>query len=320
MNASLLKYTWRIAVGAALTIFESSPAADQREAATPIVTVQNPDPTKRPSLSVWLEISQSRGEKDPMVAAAFPNVPGLICDSWCYESELDFIEAKALAGGKLELRHRVRAQPQVLIVTTVSPEPGAVEFLARAELDRKRGDARPAELLTPNLCWQLKRAAAFRSRPEPYPEFIKRCFIFTDRGRTFLHQTRRRPIPVRPADHQYNNPPWVQMYVGTWQDIPQAGRNSWADYSPDRYTTRVIGTVSRDGKYLAALANDSASTMCQAWHDCLHNNARWQPAQAPPEKRVWRLKVYALENDPQALLARANRDFPRAGRGNEPGP
>ena len=104
------------------------------------------------------------------------------------------------------------------------------------------------------------------------------------------------------------------MYVGTWRDIPKVDPNSWADYSLDRYTTRIIGVVSRDGKYLAALANDSAVTMCQAWHDCLHNNPQWQPADAPPEQRIWRSRVYAMEDDPEGLLARVLRDFPNAGR------
>ncbi len=316
LKTSLVTRLVPIFVGMMLIQSQPSFCADAPEAATPIVTSQNPDPANLPSLCVWLETSKSRNEKLPMVAASFPNVPGLTCDSWCYESDVEFLDARAIVGGGLELRHRVRAQPQVVLVTTVTPEPGAVEVLARAVLDKERGGELPANLLTPNLCWQLRRAASFKSKPDPYPDFIKRCFIFTESGRTFLDHTTRRKIPVRGADDPYNNPPWVQMYVGTWQEIPQAGTNSWADYSPDRYTTRIIGTISRDGKYLAALANDSAATMCQAWHDCLHNNPQWTSADAPPQKRVWRLKVYAMANDPQALRARVDRDFPNAGQGS----
>jgi len=307
-----------VLVGMMLVLSQLSLWADSPEMGVPIVASPNPDAATLPSLSVWLEINQGRNEKLPMVAAAFPNVPGLVCDSWCYESDVEFLEAKVISGGGLELRHRVRAQPQVLVVTTVTPEPGAVGFLAHAVLDKERGTELPMELLTPNLCWQLRRASSFKSKPDPYPEFIKRCFIFTKEGRTFLDQTVRRKIPVRADDDPYNNPPWVQMYVGTWQDIPKAGTNSWSDYSPDRYSTRIIGAVSRDGKYLAALATDSAPLMCQAWHDCMHNNPQWTPADASPLERVWRLKIYAIENNPDALLARVARDFPRAGRGTEP--
>jgi hypothetical protein len=76
----------------------------------------------------------------------------------------------------------------------------------------------------------------------------------------------------------------------------------------------VIGTVSRDGKHLAALANGSADSLCNAWHDCLHNNPKWAPADAPPDKQRWRLKLYVMPNDPDALLARVAGDFPEAGR------
>jgi len=303
-----------ILIGMTLVQSQPSSCADTSAAPAPVVTSPNLDAATLPSLSLWLEFSESRNEQLPMVAASFPNVPGLTCDSWCYESDVEFLGANALTGGGLELRHRVRAQPQMLIVTTVTPKPGAVEFLARAVLDRERGTEMPTNWLTPNLCWQLRRAASFKSKPDPYPEFIKRCFIFTESGLTFLDHTARRPIPVRPPADEYNNPPWVQMYVGAWQDIPRAATNSWADYSPDRYTTRVIGAVSRDGKYLTALATDSAPLMCQAWHDCMHNNPQWTPAAAPPDKRVWHLKIYAMENNPRALLDRVARDFPNAGR------
>ncbi len=264
----------------------------------------NPNPTVLPTLGLW-----QRG-KETLVSAAFPNVPGFVCDAWCYESAMDFVGSRGLAGGKLELRHRLRDSQHVLIVTTVTPEPGAVEFAARAEVDESVAGALPASLPTPNLCWQLRRAPSFASAPDPYPEFVKRCFMFTEKGRTFLHETTRRKIPVRLADHQYNNPPWVQMYVGTWQQVPKAAPKSWADYSPDRYTTTVMGAVSRDGKHLAAIANDSATLMAQAWHDCMHNNAQWQPARASPAERVWRVRIYCLDNDPDALLQRVGRDFP----------
>jgi hypothetical protein len=97
-------------------------------------------------------------------------------------------------------------------------------------------------------------------------------------------------------------------------DLPdaEAQAKSWAGYSPDRFTVPVIGVVSRDGKYLAALANDSASSMSQAWHDCLHNNPDWRPQAGPESPRVWRLKVYAMASDPEKLLARVAKDFPGA--------
>jgi dienelactone hydrolase len=278
-----------------------------------IVTSRNPDPRKFPTLGIW------KRNTELLVAATFPNAPDFTCDSWCYESPFDFLDARALDGGRLELRHRLREHPHVRLITTVTPGPGEVEFAARAELDRtQEGVKLPTQLPVPNLCWQLRRAAGFASAPDPYPDFIKRCFLFTEKGRTFLDKTTRRRIPVRPADHRFNNPPWVQMYVDCRNEVPQASLTSWADYSPDRFVTPIIGATSRDGKYLAALVNGSARTMAQAWHDCMHNNPPWLPAEAHSEERVWRVKVYVMENDPEALRVRASRDFSPPGKRQRP--
>ncbi|MHC4474730.1 MAG: PA14 domain-containing protein [Planctomycetota bacterium] len=271
-----------------------------------ITTAFNPAPDVLPTLEVW------QRDKEILVASTFPNIPNFRCDSWCYESHVEFVGAKGLDWGRLQLRHRLQEHPHVHIVTTVTPEPGAVEFAAQIETDEAAGGQLPESILTPNLCWQLRRAPDFASSPDPYPEFVKRCFIFTDKGMTFLDETIRRKIPCRSENDPYNNPPWVQMYVGTWQKVPQSRADSWSDYSPAQYTTTVIGAVSRDRKYLAALANDSATLMCQAWHDCMHDNPQWLPADAPVDQRRWRLRIYAMENDPQALLTRVAEDFPAA--------
>ncbi len=149
---------------------------------------------------------------------------------------------------------------------------------------------------------------------------MKRCFIFTEKGRTFLDKTVRRKIPCRGPDEKVNNPPWIQAYVGTWRDVPKigpegkVGSERWTDYSTDRYITPIIGTVSKDGKYLAVIANDSADEMWQVWKDCMHNNPKWLPADAPPDEKRWRVKIYVMENDTYALLARVGKDFPDAVR------
>lgn len=282
----------------------------QDPAGTPPITAPNPRPQSLPTLAVRLDGTM------PIVAMTFPEIPDGAAEAWCYESDFDYLGARALGGGRLELRHRERKRPQVVLVTTLTPEPGAVEVLVRAERDRSQApDAYlPSDLPFTNLCFQLRRAPAFASAPDPYPQFVARCFLFTEKGRTFLDRTARKKIPVRPDNDPYNDPPWVQMYLGTWQEAPTQTAGMWADYSPDRYSTTLIGTVSRDGRHLVALGNDSASVMAQAWHDCLHNNAQWEPASAPPEKRRWRIKVYVQRNDPAALLRRFARDFPRARR------
>jgi len=305
-NGIVLEYGLSVVIVASLGAGPSDLFALDHVESKVICAARNPEPQSLPSLEVRQE------DKLILVSATFPKVPDFTCDSWCYESAVDFIGARSLDGGRLELRHRVRDQRRVVLTTVVTPEPDAVEFAARAGVDPQIGGNLPDALLVPNLCWQLRRAKDFASKPDPYPEFVKRCFIFTDQGRTFLDRTVRKKIPCRAADDRYNNPPWVQMYVGRWQEIPKVGPTSWADYSSDRYVATVIGTVSRDGTYLAALANDSAPMMAQAWHDCMHNNPLWLPAGAPPAAQSWRLKFYVMKNDPEALLKRVRRDFPAA--------
>ena len=180
--------------------------------------------------------------------------------------------------------------------------------------------------LAPDICYQLVRAPAFRSAPFENPrhgflikyagvagsywEFVKRSFIFTDRGLTLLHETERTEIASKhdlPQDDLRNNPPLAQSYFGVWQNVPKV-----TYCSPTGYTYPVMGVVSTDGKYLVAVASDSPRFMLQAWIDCVHDYARFLPADAPLAKRTWRRKFYAMENDPDALLARVARDFPEA--------
>ena len=136
--------------------------------AAEVVKARNPDPKRLPTLSVYNDETFSRGQVLTMVAATFPDVPDFTCDSWCYESAVDFLGADALASGQVTLRHRYRDAPQAVIVTTVTPEPGAVvcriapSFIrfGHFEILTARGDV---EL--------LRRLADFTIRSE-YPELL----------------------------------------------------------------------------------------------------------------------------------------------------
>lgn len=208
------------------------------------------------------------------------------------------------------MEHRWREHRHIRVVTIVRPEVGAVEFLARLERDDET-QAWPDRVPYANLCWQLKTCPGFNSQAGHFTDFVKRCFIFTPQGRTFLHETERRLVPSLEADAKQQKPfPWVQMYCGVWQQAPTLKPKTWADYSADRYTHRIIGVVSKDGKSLAALANGTAKLSSQAWNDCLHNNPDWAPDDAPMPDRRWQQKVYVMKNDSTLLLKRAEKDFP----------
>ena len=295
-----------IALTATLLISDIGIAGD-REILT---ATSNPLPGELPTLGVWQEYVKNKDIYYTLISADFPNVPGLVCDMWCYESPgIHYLSAREEEKGVVSLRHRWDDHDWD-IITTAIPHKGAVEIMARLESTQKHSGGIPEEYPGLNICWQLRRAESFSSEKGRYPEFVQRCFIFTERGRIFLHNTHRSPIPVRPLTDKENNPPWVQMYAA--RSAPEDVRvdsTSWADYSPDRYLHPIIGTASRDGKYLTAIATGSEGMVCQAWHDCMHNNARWLPV-AEGEPKQWRVLIYAMDNDPDALLDQFQHDFP----------
>ncbi len=292
------------------------------------IAVHNSEPGLFPSMHV-----RRLPESDfcVYVTLTFPGLPGLVVDAWCFEGELvTFHSARELDAGGLELRHRFNATPGVLHVTTLSPENGAVDFRGRLEIepDHDMGSCSVNAdgihfTAAPNICFQVKRAPLFQSAPEqvprcsPLPEharnywdnFVSRCFIFADEGMTFLNETQRTDTSRDhgfPADDPRNNPPAVQRYYGVWQKIPPGEGTS----SLTRYNLPMVGTISRDGKYLLAGADNQARFVSQAWLDCFHIYTRWTPEDQPATGRNWRIRLYGMENDPQALLARVNRDFP----------
>ncbi|MBI1914504.1 MAG: hypothetical protein HYS12_07170 [Planctomycetes bacterium] len=241
-----------------------------------------------------------------------------VLDMQIYEEPRDlvFLGHRKLKGGTLELRHRRRSEPHWRMVTEITPEPGRVKLVARPELDTAKGTDQgfPKDLPPLNVCCTFARSrGAFDSYPDPFPEFVTRTFLFTEKGRTFLDKTVRRKLPKAAADDPRNNPSWIQDYSPVWLPVrkPVTG-NTWYNCSPDRYTIPVIGVVSRDRKHLVALVSDKSDRLCQAWGPCIHNYPPWLPEDAPPAKRRWRMTLYIMPNDPHALLERVAEEFPNA--------
>jgi dienelactone hydrolase len=269
------------------------------------LTVPNPSPNKLPSIEAWQKGRQT------MVGITFPNIPDFTCDSWCYESEVDLVDIISLNQGRMKLIHKFREHPHLYLITLITPEPGAVTFTAWIEKIKHSNESLPDNILLPNICWQLKRAPAFASEPEPYPEFIRRCFIITGNEQIFLDKTDRKKIPVREEKDAVNNPPWVQNYIRNDQPLPEPDPKLWAAYSDTKFARSIIGTISRDKKYLVAVANNASVSMCQAWHDCVHNNPQWLPKNASVDQQIWQLKIYVMENDIETLIKKVENDFPK---------
>jgi hypothetical protein len=170
------------------------------------------------------------------------------------------------------------------------------------------------------MCWCLQKSPNFVAGgaaappygeiPKDYPNWIERCFIFTENGLTTLDKTQRQRTDEMPADDPRNNPVWTQHYIGVWQKFN--GEPLPVNTSRTRYVVPVIGATSNDGRYLVALASDSPRFIAQAWHTCLHHVVNWVPAEKPILERQWRMKLYAMQNEPVVLMTHLAGDFPEA--------
>jgi len=279
----------------------------------------NPDPDVYPSLNAWLH-----SRKVAFITGTFPEVPGLIFDVCAYEAGggsiiPDLIGVSVPGDNTIVTRHSIRENPGLIHVTTFTAEPGAVDVVAHLELDPEIDPDKavlPKEVGYPNMCWALQRSTNFVGGGDPinpetvenYPDWISRCFLFTDKKVSFLDKLDRPKTNEVPEDDFRNMPGgWSMHYIGVWQ---KPGPQWWPNTSADRYNLPLVGAVSRDGKYLTALVCKSSTYVAQAWHTCLHHGQQWEPADAPLLERTWRMKLYAMENNPDALLVRVKKDFP----------
>ena len=221
---------------------------------------------------------------------------------------MTLIGSRVLDGGVLEVRNRLGNMPHVILVTELTAAPGKVQMVVRPQLDPEMGDDTelPEELPELNMCPRLERArGCFDSYPDPFSEIIGRCFIYTDKGRTFLDQTVRRKLPKLSDDDPRNNPPWIQIYGPAWRPVPKGADpkwDTWYNSSSDRFTVPIIGVISRDGKHQIAIASETSDKLCQAW----------APKDAPPAARRWHMNIYIMPNDPDMLLERVTEELPNA--------
>ena len=288
-----------------------------------IVQSTNPDPNTLASLSVWHRPEDDHGV---YVTIDYPSIPNSATDAFCFEGGSRFSSASAIADGALELRYDVTNHPHVTMITTVTPEAGAVVFVSRYEADP--GQTISSGLFSSgmcNICYKPNSKAGIAppvgslfyygtSASGKYPDYVRRCYFFSrdDGGTTAtmsLGDTERFPHPtiMDPEDYRNHPWPWIQVYIGEWQPKPNPGHEGWC--STDKYTKTVIWCESVNKQYLLALASDSAEFQFQGW-GCLHNLPQWLPLDGSPEERTWTMKVYLMENDPNALLERTTKDFP----------
>ncbi len=140
------------------------------------------------------------------------------------------------------------------------------------------------------------RVGGFTGRGQD--DYFERCFIFTDQGFTWMSDTHRE-MKARYVPGQVYVPAGVNLNDVNPRPISQT-----------RPVNGLVGAVSADNNKILAMAFDRTHELFQGIIICIHNDFN-VGSLAPRERKTIHGKIYVLDNDPQALLARYGKDFPK---------
>ncbi len=138
------------------------------------------------------------------------------------------------------------------------------------------------------------RVASFTGREQS--DYFEKCFIFLDEILTPLDTTRREEEALYRGG---------QVYIP--HEIDRADVNP-RPLSPDEPSNGLIGCLSADGTKLLAMAWEPYQELFQGVRVCVHSDFRIGGLE-PGESRKIRGKIYLLDNDPETLLRRYQKDF-----------
>ena len=184
---------------------------------------------------------------------------------------------------------RSSLQGGVEVTTRITAGPGEVDF--QVEAVNKGTDFVDADWVQPCI-----RLGAFTGCTQK--TYVARSFIYVDGVQTFLDQARRSEEAVYKGGQLYIPP-----------GIPREDCNP-RPHSPDVPSNGLIGCISADGQWLFATAWEPFQELFQGVIICLHSDFRLGGLKPGVTKRAHG-KMYIMENDPDLLVARYHRDFPR---------
>jgi hypothetical protein len=186
-----------------------------------------------------------------------------------------------------ELRLRTQVEPSVIIDHEIRAGSGDVEFRLRI----RNSGSLPVDVQWFQPCMRVQRFTGLQQS-----NYINSSFIFTAAGLTMLDKTRRTEEAIYRGG---------QVYVPEGINLNDVNPRP---ISPEKPINGLIGCLSADKKYLLATAWDQTQELFQGVIVCLHNDPRFGGLHAG-ETKTLRGKVYIMENNPDALLARYRRDF-----------
>ena len=187
-----------------------------------------------------------------------------------------------------KIRLRTKVEPSVILEHEITARADEVDFKVRALNDGK--EFTDVQWFQP--CMRVDRFAGAKQS-----DYIEKSFIFVGADAKLLSELPRNEEAVYRGG---------QVYVP--EGIPLADVNP-RPISDIRPANALIGCYSKDGKKLLATAWDSTQELFQGVIVCLHNDPRIGGLK-PGESKALSGKVYILENNIPALLARYQKDFP----------
>jgi hypothetical protein len=189
-----------------------------------------------------------------------------------------------------ELRFRTRVDPSVVVLHEVRVEPDGLDL--RFLFSNEGTNPVPVQWFQPACI----RVAEFTGCGQS--NYTRKSFVFTGKGRTSLDRIRRTG-KARYLGGQVYLPPWTAEADANPRPI-----------SPDRLTSGLIGCVSGDGKWILATASDQTHELFEGVYVCLHSDPLIGGLKSGETKRV-RQRLYLVPNDPEDLVRRYRRDFPK---------
>ncbi len=189
------------------------------------------------------------------------------------------------------LRFRTSVTPRVEVLHEVIAERDEVRF----QFDFKNLGEEPVDLewFQPACI----RVARFTGLDQT--NYVARSFIFTRHGLTRLDKIERREEALYHGG---------QVYVPEGINLQDVNPRP---ISAEQPVNGLIGCFSEDGRYLLANAWNTTHELFQGVFVCLHSDPHVGGLKPGEEKHISG-KLYLLKNDPEELLRRYRKDFPRA--------
>ena len=140
------------------------------------------------------------------------------------------------------------------------------------------------------------RVGRFTQRKQE--DYWLKCFIFTDHGFTMLDKIPRNEEAIYHGGQVYV-PPGVNR-----EDVNPRPLSSVVPVNG------LTGAISADGKMLLAVAWDHTQELFQGVIVCMHSDFRVGGLKPHETKKLYG-RMYLMENNPNKLLHRYEKDFPR---------